>query len=172
MHDYSDLRRILLEALIIVSLGVVIGLSTHLSLLHQVLTGEPPAVTGPAETGTAAEPAEAYPTPVDLTSVRRLTESGQALLIDARITELFAAEHISGARSLPLEEADRLLPRLLQQVPPATTLITYCNGYGCPDSFDLAIILITAGYQDVRVFEGGLPEWQDAGLPTATGEQP
>jgi rhodanese-related sulfurtransferase len=50
-------------------------------------------------------------------------------------------------------------------------LVIYCNGYGCPDSFDLGLRLIEAGYRDVRVFEGGLPEWRDAGLPVIEGER-
>jgi 3-mercaptopyruvate sulfurtransferase SseA len=50
-------------------------------------------------------------------------------------------------------------------------LVLYCSGYGCPDSFDLGIILLAEGYRDVRVFEGGFPEWADAGLPVERGER-
>ena len=50
-----------------------------------------------------------------------------------------------------------------------TRLVVYCSGYGCPDSFDLAMRLLAAGYRDVLVFEGGFPAWQDAGLPVMTG---
>jgi rhodanese-related sulfurtransferase len=45
--------------------------------------------------------------------------------------------------------------------------VTYCSGFGCPDSFDLGMRLIETGYRDVRVFEGGYPEWRDAGLAVA-----
>jgi 3-mercaptopyruvate sulfurtransferase SseA len=31
------------------------------------------------------------------------------------------------------------------------------------------MLLLRAGYRDVRVFEGGLPQWRDAGLPVEAG---
>jgi rhodanese-related sulfurtransferase len=54
-------------------------------------------------------------------------------------------------------------------VPEDRPLITYCNGYGCPDSYDLAVLLLEAGYRRVWVFEGGFPAWRDAGLPAKRG---
>lgn len=172
MHDYSNLHRILLEALVIVALGVVIGLSANLGLIHKVLLGEPPGDVQQSEAQVATQTETAYPQPVDLASVQHLTDTGQALLIDARIKELFSEGHLPKARPLPLDEIDRLLTTFQQDVPLETTLIVYCNGYGCPDSFDLALLLINAGYRDVRVFEGGVPEWQDAGLPIIQGRTP
>ena len=55
----------------------------------------------------------------------------------------------------------------MREVPRPRTIIAYCSGYGCPDSFDLGVQLLAEGYLDVRVFEGGLPEWRDADLPVA-----
>jgi rhodanese-related sulfurtransferase len=34
---------------------------------------------------------------------------------------------------------------------------------------DLAKLLMQAGYTAVYVYEGGFPEWRDAGYPVATG---
>ena len=48
-------------------------------------------------------------------------------------------------------------------------MILYCSGYGCPDSFDLGQILLEEGFRDVRVYEGGMPEWRDQGLPVEKG---
>ena len=62
---------------------------------------------------------------------------------------------------------DAFLPDFLARVAKDQVIITYCSGFGCPDSFDLGVLLIELGYQDVRVFEGGYPEWRDAGLPVA-----
>jgi len=50
-------------------------------------------------------------------------------------------------------------------------LILYCTGFGCPDSFDLGVILLQQGYQEVRVYEGGYPEWRDQGRPIVEGGQ-
>ncbi len=50
-------------------------------------------------------------------------------------------------------------------------LVVYCSGYDCHDSRDLATRLLAAGYRTVYVFEGGYPEWRDAGYPTREGKQ-
>jgi rhodanese-related sulfurtransferase len=105
-----------------------------------------------------------------LTEVRDLTAVG-ALPVDARDGALYAEGHLPGAVSLPLAEVDALLESFRQQVAAERTLVLYCNGYGCPDSFDLGLRLIGEGYRDVRVFEGGFPEWRDAGLPVVKGER-
>ena len=92
-----------------------------------------------------------------------------ALIVDARSPELFALSHIEGAVSLPMVEIESELPGFIERIARDRPVITYCSGFGCPDSFDLAVRLLAEGYLDVRVFEGGYPEWRDAGLPI-TGE--
>jgi len=158
----ADTRRILLEAAVIVLLGAVIGFSFNGRLLLNVFSGRLPQT--PVEAG----PKTLYPVPVDLAAVRELATAG-AVLVDARAAELYADGHLPGARSLPLGEVDDQLESFRQAVPIDATLITYCNGYGCPDSFDLGVRLLAEGWRDVRVFEGGLPEWHDAGLPVEGG---
>ncbi len=110
------------------------------------------------------------PMPVLLEEVQQAVANG-ALIVDARSPELFAEGHIRNAVSLPLVEIDTVLPGFLVQTPKAQTIIAYCSGFGCPDSFDLGVLLIEEGYQDVRVFEGGYPEWRDAGLPVGGWDQ-
>jgi len=162
---YGRLNRDLLESLVILAVGVLIGLSVNYRLILDAFTGRLQAA--PA----AVEAMVRYPAPVDLAGVQEALRGG-ALAIDARIPELFAAGHISGARSLPLADIDQALPVFQAAVPVTTALVVYCSGYGCPDSFDLAMRLLAEGYQDVLVFEGGLPAWQDAGLPVTTGGAP
>jgi rhodanese-related sulfurtransferase len=159
---HAEFRRILLEAAVIVLLGVVLGLSFNGRLLLQVFSGRPPQPTAEVQT-------EAFfPVPVTLAAVRELAAAG-AVLVDARSAELYAEGHLPGARSLPLEEMDEQLEALRLAVPTEAVIITYCAGYGCPDSFDQGVRLLAAGWQDVRVFEGGYPEWRDAGLPVEQG---
>jgi rhodanese-related sulfurtransferase len=158
----AETRRILLEAAVIVLLGVVLGLSFNGRLLLNVFSGRLP------QSQEEAEPRALYPVPVDLAGVRELTAAG-AVLVDARAAELYADGHLPGARSLPLGEMDEQLEAFRQTVPTDAVIITYCNGYGCPDSFDQGVRLLEAGWRDVRVFEGGYPEWRDAGLPVEQG---
>lgn len=163
VSESPDFRRILLEAAVIVLLGVVLGLSFNGRLLMNVFSGRPapPPVVTVDRTR--------YPLPVELAEVRELLAAGAAL-VDARATELYADGHLPGALSLPLAEMDAQLETLRQAVPLDRVLISYCNGYGCPDSFDQGVRLLAAGWQEVRVFEGGYPEWRDAGLPVERGE--
>lgn len=161
----SELRRILLEAAVILTLGVVVGLSFNYRLVLDAFSGR---LTAPAAVASTDSGTELYPLPVDLQRLQVLLTQG-ALLIDARITELYAEGHLQGARSLPLADFAEWFPDFRATVPLETTLILYCSGYGCPDSFDLGVLLLKEGYQDVQVFEGGFPEWRDAGLPVGTG---
>jgi rhodanese-related sulfurtransferase len=157
-----DLRRHLLEALVIVALGAVIGLSVNYRLIGALLEGR---LAPPAPVPTA----NGYPTPITLGQLQEALAAGGIVAVDARDADSYAEGHLPGALSLPLEEAEARLEAFRLRVDPATALAVYCNGYGCPDSFDLAIKLIAAGYASVAVFEGGLPEWRDAGLAVEEG---
>jgi len=57
------------------------------------------------------------------------------------------------------------------KVPLESILVIYCNGFGCHDSTVLGEKLLDKGYTQILVFEGGFPEWKDAGLPTE-GQRP
>lgn len=155
-------RRLLLECIVIVTLGMIIGLSTNVDLLRQVLNGElePSVVVS----------TERLPEPVMLEEVVELLAEG-GLAVDARLPVQFAQGHLPGAYNLPLAEVETALAPFARRVATTRKLIIYCSGYGCPDSFDLASLLLEKGFVGVRVFEGGFPEWRDAGLPVE-GEAP
>jgi rhodanese-related sulfurtransferase len=159
----TPLPRIVLEAALIAALGITVGLASNQRLVRDAfagrLTASPPV---------AARSAATLPQPVLLAEVRELLAAG-ALPIDAREADLHAAGHLPGALSLPIGAVETLLDEFRRQVAADRTLVLYCSGYGCPDSFDLGLLLMAAGYLDVRVFEGGFPEWRDAGLPVEEG---
>lgn len=160
----TPLTRILSEALLIAALGTTVGLAINHRLVADAFAGR---LAAPAIV--VVSPATLLPQPVLLAEVRELA-AGAAVLVDARDVALYADGHLPGALSLPLGEIDMQLARFRQTVAVEQPLVVYCNGYGCPDSFDLGLRLIKAGYRDVRVFEGGLPEWRDAGLPVVKGQ--
>jgi rhodanese-related sulfurtransferase len=153
----NSFRRIALEAIVIAALGVLLGLSFHYRHVLEAL--EPKEAISPA----------LYPAPVGLAEMQDLLDQG-GVAVDARSREAFQEERIYGAVSLALGEAREALPGFMRRFPPETVLVVYCGGHGCPDSFDLAVRLLSAGYRDVRVFEGGLPAWRDAGLPVKEEE--
>ena len=162
--DYSNLRKIILEALVIVCCGILLGLTCNYSLVSSVFKGE---LTPPVAHDATQSPQQ-LPLPATLADVRAATAN--TLLVDARIEELYTAAHLPGAVSLPLADIAKRIDNFTANTPKDKQLIVYCNGYGCPDSFDLGVILLQKGYQKVMVFEGGMPEWHDAGYKFEKGQ--
>ncbi len=160
--DYSDMKRIVIEAILLVCFGISVGLMFNYELVKNAFEGQVVA-TPSVESGSQVEQ---FPVPVALSDVEEML--ARAVIVDARIPELYAEGHLPGAVSLPFAEAEtRLEPfRASYQ---EKSLIIYCSGYGCSDSFDLAVLLLDNGFHDVMVYEGGFPEWRDAGLEIEEG---
>ena len=153
-----------LEISLIVVIAATAGILWNRALLADAWRGEPTQLVAAAPQG------EALPMPIGIAQVKEMHDAGQAVLIDARSVDSYTEEHIAGAIPVPLEEARRSPASPLRgQIPADAIIITYCNGFSCHDSMDLGKLLIKAGYQSVYVFEGGLPEWRDAGYPVARG---
>jgi rhodanese-related sulfurtransferase len=160
MPAAEELRRLVCNAALIALLAASVGAAVNGRLLWKVFSGRAPVATEPLVSASQ----ELLPLPADLAEVRELL-NGDTLLLDARPSDLYAEGHLPGARSLPLGASAGQLAAFFREVPFDRPLILYCSGYGCEDSFILAERLLAEGYHDVRVFEGGLPEWLDAGLP-------
>lgn len=160
MPGPAELWRLVRNAALIALLAAAVGAVVNGRLLFKVFTGRPPTATEPLVSASQ----ELLPLPVELAEVRELAD-GDALLLDAREGDLYAEGHLPGARSLPRGASAGQVAAFFREVPFDRPLIAYCSGYGCEDSFILAERLLAEGYRDVRVFEGGLPEWLDAGLP-------
>jgi rhodanese-related sulfurtransferase/predicted RNA binding protein YcfA (HicA-like mRNA interferase family) len=90
---------------------------------------------------------------------RRIAE-GEALLVDVRPPEEFAAGHLAGAVNVPLSELDGYL----RDLPRDRELVAYCRGPYCVLAYDAVARMRDRGYQ-ARRLEGGYPEWAAAGLP-------
>jgi rhodanese-related sulfurtransferase/predicted transcriptional regulator len=86
--------------------------------------------------------------------VKRLA-SGDAVLIDVRPEEEFAAGHIDGARSVPLEE----LERRLAELPADREVVAYCRGPFCAYAHEAVRTLRESG-REARRLEEGWPEWR------------
>ena len=155
-----ELKRILLEACVLVACGALFGLAMNHQLVVDAFSGK----LVPQRSLAEEQVVSALPMPVLLEEVQQALADG-VLLVDARSPELYAEGHIKGAVSVPLVDIEEYLPRFISTTSEDQTIIAYCSGFGCPDSFDLGMLLIDEGYTDIRVFEGGYPEWRDAGLP-------
>ncbi|MCK4502399.1 MAG: hypothetical protein KAU22_05140 [Desulfuromonadales bacterium] len=171
----SPLQRIFLEALVLCVFAAVVGISLNYQLIFNAFSGKTVAVPTvavvavPDVASDNAAPIAPLPFPVELDELESLLAAG-AVLVDARSASAYRQEHLSGAVSLPFAEVESKLDNFKQQVDLKRTLIAYCSGYGCPDSFDLGVVLLQAGYAEVLVYEGGVPEWRAAGLPLVGGD--
>ena len=92
-------------------------------------------------------------------------DTGSAIFIDARDSEDYEAGHIQNAINIPYdyyEEYEDLIDGLDDE----GIYIIYCSGEECSLSIDLADYLYTDKLIDkLLIFEGGWPQWRDAGYP-------
>jgi rhodanese-related sulfurtransferase/DNA-binding transcriptional ArsR family regulator len=90
-------------------------------------------------------------------------QRGKATVIDVRPPEEFAAGHILGAVSIPLEE----LAERLDELPADETIVAYCRGAYCVLAEDAVRLLTEHGRRAARLADGML-EWRLANLPIET----
>lgn len=155
-------KKLLIEMAVIVLIGVAAGIAFNFRLLRDAATGTISSTeAGPVTV--AADSASMNPAP--LAQVRELLERNEAIIIDAREGSAFSEGHIKGALSLPVGEFEARLKTFLATTPVHSQLVIYCSGYGCRDSNMLGEKLTAHGYGRILIYEGGYPEWKDAGLP-------
>lgn len=80
---------------------------------------------------------------------------GDVVLVDVRPEEEYAAGHIEGARSVPIDE----LERRLADLPADQEIVAYCRGPFCAYAHQAVRELRAAG-RDARRLEEGWPEWR------------
>ena len=79
---------------------------------------------------------------------------GEAVLVDVRPAEEYAAGHIDGARSIPITE----LERRLGELPEDREVIAYCRGPFCAYANQAVSTLKRSGRR-ARRLQQGWPEW-------------
>ena len=92
-------------------------------------------------------------------------QAGEVVVIDVRPRIEFAAGHIQGARSVPLDE----LEARLSEIPDDAEVVAYCRGPYCVYAHEAVRRLQAAG-RPARRLEDGWPEWRLAGLPHQAGD--
>lgn len=92
-------------------------------------------------------------------------------LIDARAPNDFASGHLPGATNLLLYD----VPEVGAKDPRIAVygnIVVYGSDAGHAGAKGLTKRMMKVGYEDVRLFAGGLEEWLNAGMPTETGAEP
>ena len=93
--------------------------------------------------------------PISRAELVERASRGEVVILDVRPAEEFAAGHIDGARSVPLDE----LERRLTELPPDHEVVAYCRGPYCAYAHDAVRRLRAAGRR-ARRLEDGWPEWR------------
>ena len=85
-------------------------------------------------------------------------------MLDVRPEDEFAAGHVMGAPSPPLDRLGLELPRLGHE----HEIVAYCRGSYCALSFEAAAELRKSSFRARRP-EDGFPEWKAEGLAFEPG---
>ncbi|MGQ0717860.1 MAG: ArsR/SmtB family transcription factor [Pseudonocardiales bacterium] len=94
----------------------------------------------------------------------RRARAGEVMVLDVRPAPEYAAGHIPGAVSIPIDE----LPARLAELPPDAEVVAYCRGAYCVFAHDAVRLLTAQRRRAVRLADGML-EWRLADEPVATG---
>lgn len=104
------------------------------------------------------------PEPVPMKELLDRARKGNVVILDTRPAHEFAAGHIAGALSVPVED----LQVRLRTLPKTREYVAYCRGPYCIYA-DRAVELLRKNGRRARRLTDGFPEWKAAGLPVETG---
>ena len=128
--------------------------AAHLARLDELADGLPRR----PRRARADQPRRARPT---------ASHDGDVVVLDVRPAAEYAAGHIAGARSVPI---DRARPPARAACRRDVDVVAYCRGPYCVYADDAVRLLRRRGRR-ARRLEDGYPEWQRAGLPVETRGQ-
>jgi rhodanese-related sulfurtransferase/DNA-binding transcriptional ArsR family regulator len=104
------------------------------------------------------------PQPVPMEELIARVRARDVVILDTRPASEYAAGHIVGAVSMPIDE----LQQRLRELPKGKEYVAYCRGPYCVYADRAVDILRARGRRARRLLEG-FPEWRVAGLPVQTG---
>jgi rhodanese-related sulfurtransferase/DNA-binding transcriptional ArsR family regulator len=102
--------------------------------------------------------------PVSMEELLARAKRDDVIVLDTRPAQEYAAGHIAGALSIPVDELHRRLRRLRRD----REYVAYCRGPYCVYA-DHAVELLRKSGRHARRLAEGFPEWRAAGLPVETG---
>lgn len=106
------------------------------------------------------------PEPVAMSELLERLHSGKVVVLDTRPASEYAAGHIAGAISVPV---DRLQARL-GKLPKNREYVAYCRGPYCIYG-DAAVEILRKSGRTARRMLDGYPEWKAAGHPIAVAAE-
>ena len=97
---------------------------------------------------------------VEMNELLKRARSKRVVVLDTRPPNEYAAGHIAGAISVPVDD----LQRRLRQLPKGKEYVAYCRGPYCVYA-DRAVEILRSNGRQARRLREGFPEWRAAGLP-------
>lgn len=85
-------------------------------------------------------------------------QPAKLILIDVNDDRIYADAHIHGATHMAYEKIDTL-DKEVGTWDKNSPVVVYCTNYLCLASKDVAKKLKSLGFNDVRVYSGGIAEW-------------
>jgi rhodanese-related sulfurtransferase/DNA-binding transcriptional ArsR family regulator len=101
---------------------------------------------------------------VGFDELEKRLRKGDVVVLDTRPAVEYAAGHIHGALSVPVDE----LRDRLAKLPKSKEYVAYCRGPYCIYA-DRAVELLKKSGRRARRLDHGFPEWKAAGLPIEAG---
>lgn len=126
-----------------------------------------PATSAGAQSAESAEGLVRYKHVVDYAYVQKHAalprDEKAALIVDSRpAARRYDIGHIAGAINIPDSQFDKLAPTMLPANKNAE-IIFYCQGPTCDLSAKSALKAEKLGYTNLKVYEGGIPDWEAKG---------
>ena len=101
---------------------------------------------------------------VEMNELLKRARSKRVVVLDTRPPSEYAAGHIAGAMSVPVDD----LQRRLRHLPKDKEYVAYCRGPYCVYA-DRAVEILRSNGRQARRLREGFPEWRAAGLPVDVG---
>ncbi len=102
--------------------------------------------------------------PVEMDELLKRARSKAVVVLDTRPPGEYAAGHIAGAISVPVDD----LQRRLRELPKGKEYVAYCRGPYCVYA-DRAVEILRSHGRTARRLREGFPEWRAAGFPVSAG---
>jgi rhodanese-related sulfurtransferase len=150
-------KRVALQSLALLAIAALFGTAANLFLPQRIAW---------VEDWSEYIEARAYDeglTLADVVVARRLVESGEAIVFDARPQIDYEAGHLPGAMALPFIEVETRFPDYAPIITPSDTILTYCASVECDEALLLGIYLRDQGFTNIVLFAGGWEEWEKYG---------
>lgn len=97
---------------------------------------------------------------IEMSELLKRAKSRRVVVLDTRPASEYAAGHIAGALSVPIEDLQKALRRL----PKDKEYVAYCRGPYCVYA-DRAVEILHSHGRRARRLREGFPDWRAAGLP-------